>query len=223
MTQISNEKIKSYLESLAKSKEEATKNFETRRVFINITGEDFKQIMKIECEIEILKRGLKKEFLIDNENREILFQLYFYLTGSPQFKGNLDKGILLSGSIGVGKTLILNSFCNIIEAFSQKRITRFNSKRIAPAIIEKEAGFYDKRPLFIDDLGREQKEINDYGTKEQPLIDLFSVRYDLGSWTFATTNFGDETLSSFYGAQIFDRFKEMFNFLYIKGESKREK
>jgi DNA replication protein DnaC len=128
---------------------------------------------------------------------------------------------MLSGSIGTGKTIMINAICKIIESGSNKIITRMHSKKMNEMIKNNEPGFYDMRPLFIDDLGREPKEANDYGNKSEPLIDLISVRYDLGSWTFATTNFKKETLSEFYGAAIVDRFEEIFNTIVIEGSSRR--
>jgi DNA replication protein DnaC len=105
--------------------------------------------------------------------------------------------------------------------FSSKRITKIHSKRVADVLKEHDKGWLDKRPLFIDDLGREPKEVNNYGTKELPIIDLISIRYDFGALTFATTNFDSEKLAEFYGVAIVDRFKEMFNMLVLKGASKR--
>ena len=138
-----------------------------------------------------------------------------YIKGYKEFKGDLNKSILLSGAIGTGKTLMILSVINIIEAGSNKIITKMHAKKMDKMIKSQEKGYYDQRPLFIDDLGREPKEANTYGNKSEPLIDLISVRYDLGAWTFATTNFKDETLTSFYGAAIVDRFNEMFNKLVI--------
>jgi len=194
---------------------------ENAKITIKIAPEDFKEVFVLLAQKEMLKRGLKRDFIIDDENKEIINQLFFYLTNSEKFNGCQHKGILLAGSIGAGKTLIMNVICEIIELFSTKRITKIHSKRVADVLKEHDKGWLDKRPLFIDDLGREPKEVNNYGTKELPIIDLISIRYDFGALTFATTNFDSEKLAEFYGVAIVDRFKEMFNMLVLKGASKR--
>lgn len=210
-----------FIEELKKQKLEAEVLLSSKRIYLNISPADFKEAFVLGCEIEMLKRGIKKPFLVDDRNKEVINQLYYYIKGSDTFKGDLNKSILLSGAIGTGKTVMINSLCNIIEAGSNKVITRMHAKKMDEMIKTNEKGFYDQRPLFIDDLGREPKEANSYGNKSEPLIDLVSVRYDLGAWTFATTNFKKETLSEFYGAAIVDRFNEMFNTLIIIGESRR--
>jgi len=210
-----------FIEELKKKKIEAEVYLASKRIYLKISPEDFKEAFILGCEIEMIKRGIKKPFLVDDENKDVVNQLYFYAVGNTQFKGDLNKSILLSGAIGTGKTLMILSLINIIEAGSNKIITKMHAKKMDEMIKSQEKGFYDNRPLFIDDLGREPKEANTYGNKSEPLIDLISVRYDLGAWTFATTNFNKETLTEFYGAAIVDRFNEMFNNLIITGESRR--
>jgi len=57
----------------------------------------------------------------------------------------------------------------------------------------------------------------------RPVSELLSLRSDVGTTTHGTTNFTLETLSSedFYGAMIGDRLRMMFNFITMKGESRR--
>ena len=76
--------------------------------------------------------------------------------------------------------------------------------------------------MLIDDIGREPKEINTFGTKELPVTDLMSIRYDFGSLTFATTNFNDDILKEFYGEALIDRFHEIFNYIIMTGKSRRK-
>ena len=82
--------------------------------------------------------------------------------------------------------------------------------------------YYKLKPMFIDDIGKETKEVRDYGTIVNPVPDLFSVRYDFGAWTLATCNYKPKELTEFYGETIVDRFKEMFNYLVLTGKSRRQ-
>ena len=89
-----------------------------------------------------------------------------------------------------------------------------------------------KRPLFIDELGREQLEIADFGNKIRPIADLMALRYNNGARTFFTSNFKLSTLSRGrnekgeligYGQYIGERIQEMTNIVEMPGESRREK
>ncbi|KAA6312302.1 hypothetical protein EZS27_036746, partial [termite gut metagenome] len=57
-----------------------------------------------------------------------------------------------------------------------------------------------------------------------PMIELLCERYDTGAWTHGVSNFTLETLSSEnqYGRMTGDRLKSMFNFIELKGESRRK-
>ena len=88
------------------------------------------------------------------------------------------------------------------------------------------------RPLFIDELGREQLEMNAFGNKMRPIADLMALRYNNGARTFFTSNFKIETLSKGrndrgelvgYGKYIGERIQEMTNIVQMPGESRREK
>ena len=88
------------------------------------------------------------------------------------------------------------------------------------------------RPLFIDELGREQLEVNDFGNKLRPVSELMALRYDTGARTFFTSNFKISTLSKGYnekgeligyGQYIGERIQEMANMVELPGDSRREK
>lgn len=213
--------VSKILENLKNEVAESAKIINYKKISVSITAEEYRELFFLLAEKEMLKKSIKREFIIDQKNKEIINQLYNYLICSEKFKGEHRKGILIIGAIGVGKTLILTIICNMIEMLSNKVIERVHSKKIIEAVRTHNLGYFDKRPLFIDDLGREAKEINNYGTKELPLIDLLSIRYDNGSLTFATSNFDFKKLTEFYGLAITDRMKEMFNIIEYTGESKR--
>ena len=89
-----------------------------------------------------------------------------------------------------------------------------------------------RRPLFIDELGREQLEINDFGNRIRPINDLMAARYETGARTFFTSNFRLETLSKGrsengeivgYGKYIGERIQEATNIVNLPGDSRREK
>ncbi len=194
-----------------------------RRFTINISSEDFKELFLLQANKIIISRNIHREFEITDQNKTLINLFWHYLINDDEnFKVDLNKGVMILGKNGVGKTLILKSFCNMINLLSNKKITQIHSKKLPSSILEKESGYYEKRPLFIDDIGKEAKEVNDFGTKILPVADLMALRYDNGSLTFATCNYKFETLTEFYGLTTTDRFKEMFNIFILEGESFRK-
>lgn len=216
------DKINKIITNLQDELTEERNNIKKMRAFVKIDANQFKEIFILNAEIILAKKNQEKTFIIDENNKEVINQLYFYLIGSDRFKGDLYKGIFLSGNIGSGKTLILNSFLKIIEDLSIKVVTKLHSKAIASFLKENGESYLNQRPLFIDDIGKEAKTVNDYGTVKNTIPDLFALRYDFGSWTFATCNYKSDKLTEFYGETIFDRFKEFFNNMELSGNSRRK-
>lgn len=72
------------------------------------------------------------------------------------------------------------------------------------------SSFQDEKLMFIDDLGAERKEVQDYGNVLTPMIDLLEHRYAKRLFTVVTTNLDADQLGEKYGARLRDRFREMF-------------
>ena len=202
---------------------EHVNEFCKRKIVMDVNAKDFAETFKTVAETFFLKHGTKREFLYNADNKKVIEQLYYYFTNNDNFNGEHSKGILIAGKNGVGKTVILKSFFEIIKMLNIRVVRGYHSKELAAKLVDKEVLIDNlKRPLFIDDLGKESLEANNFGTKIQPIADLISLRYDLGSMTFATTNYNFETLTKFYGITTTDRFKEMFNIMELGGESFRK-
>jgi DNA replication protein DnaC len=83
--------------------------------------------------------------------------------------------------------------------------------------------------LFIDELGRESLEINEFGNKIRPIQDLFAYRYEFGSRTFCTSNFSpsalegknDNGVQKGYGKYVRTRMEEMMNIIEMPGDNRR--
>lgn len=219
MTAIS---IKSIIEQSQKSLAVEINERKLKRPYYNLSTDEFKELLILECNRVLVARNCKPDFVIDKINSDIFILLLEYIQGDPK---NMDpsKGIILGGSIGSGKTVLLKGFCNIITSLGDKIITNIHAMKLQSLIQEK--GITTemiKRPLFIDDLGKEEEMVKSFGTNIKPLIELIAMRYDEGSWTFATTNYKTETLMQKYTPHTADRIKEMFNYRILEGGSRRK-
>lgn len=207
------------------------------RIYLNPEEEDFKKLFLVEAQNYIIQNGGKKDFdeniilkevKINGETwnnlKFINLVKYFQAYLARDSKAPLDfmKGIIFCGSYGVGKTLLLTSFVNVFNLISEsKKITKIHSNDIAKFISDDKYDYLTKRPLYIEDIGREAEEINHYGTVYYPLYNLILDRYKERAWTFGCSNFAPDVLRNHYGGYIADRMRVMFNVIEITDKSKR--
>lgn len=215
--------ITDLIASEQKEFEEAKMNLAQKRLSASISPDNYLKLFLIQANKIILSRNIAREFEITKYNKEVINQIYHYLTGNEQkFNGSIYKGIMLVGRNGIGKTLILKAYCEIIRLLNNIIIFQIHSKKLQSVIEKNNIEYFEKRPMFIDDIGKESLQIVDYGTKIMPVADLIALRYDNGALTFTTCNYNMQTLEDFYGKTTTDRFKEMFNIIELGGESFRK-
>lgn len=204
--------------------ERARAEYLKRRLFCaNLKRSDFIDLLSVECSTRLLKRGDNRPFEVDEQNTRVIDQFYYYITGNKElFPGNLDKGIMLQGPIGTGKTILLRGFAGVISKVLDRYFEFYSAFDINKLVVKEGVEKYSKKPLLIDDLGKEQEVVKDFGTDVRPILELFASRYDNGSLTLATTNYNNETFTKKYGQQTVDRFIETFNFIQLTGKSRRK-
>jgi len=158
-------------------------------------------------------------YIVDDENKDAINQLYYFINDSVLFTGDNIKGILMIGAIGGGKTVLMESFIDVFNEVSGKVVICINSKDLID--VQKKYGFdyLHKRPLFIDDIGKEQTTINTFGTVSKPMEDLINDRYKTAGLTFGTSNLKLEDMP--YNKHTIDRMKQMFNVIVLPGNSRR--
>lgn len=147
-----------------------------------------------------------------------------------------NKGILLAGPKGIGKTINLRIFSKMVtnDANQNRRPRLISALEIQEGY--KQAQERDKGAQFIedlvncpeliiDDIGSENQKFNDFGTVRNLISEILFLRYPLFVRglviTHGTTNFNNETLESIYDSRLIDRMKEMFVYQVVKGTSKR--
>lgn len=207
----------------------------TARFNVNLSWDEFLQLFTDSANYTLQKRGCKAQFMVDSNNHHTVEQLWLYMSYNSAFEGNLNKGLMLQGSIGVGKSLLMESYAYLQnrlahrvkapngEAF--KGVLFIHATEVADRIKSAEYGIksYVKQALMIDDIGREPKQIMDFGNVTNPIAELIAARADTAVITHGTTNYNLTSLSSdaFYGAMIGDRIRAMFNFITVGGTSRR--
>lgn len=147
-----------------------------------------------------------------------------------------DKGILLAGPVGCGKTTLLRLFMrNPVQKFgvvsTRTVATAYKNQNPAKDILGLEpylTAHYSGGVLF-DDLGTEPTQVQNFGTTANPMAEVLLARYDEfqagrlpGFYTHMTTNLpvgapsdapGTVSLYGLYGQRVVDRIREMFTMI----------
>lgn len=200
------------------------------RFFNQISWAEYKTIVNIIGNNIVKKNNPTAQFIIDDNNKDVLNQFYYYITGSNDFKGNLHKGIMLVGGFGGGKTTLIRLLSELYGRLNNRVFTFISAIELTEIIKQeydednpqKHISYYEKRPLIIDEVGKENKSVMVYGTLHEPMKDLITMRYNNNAFTLGTTNYSLKTLTSGYGEYLGERLLEMFNFIELKGNSRRK-
>jgi hypothetical protein len=179
-----------------------------------------------------------QKYQIDDDNRGVVSELVKYFIYDPSCKLNLFKGVCLIGGVGTGKSELL------------KQLSRFlNEKKLSTAFafvdmlsVTKEFQVfglkaYDKYmdgDVCFDEIAIRKTFIKSFGTDIQPTDEIIQGRYKrftkrISRPTHFTSNIDlnpeDEAekkaLESTYDVRSIDRLKEMCNFVYLGGDSRR--
>ena len=236
-----NEKISEYFESIHNK----SKPIDMSNIIIPL------EWMKSEF-YKTAKKYLLRErrvFDVDDENRQILDVICKYFANDPSFEeevknGQLQKGIMLVGNCGVGKTSIFD----IIQSIGKKHnipqlwftnistleiTTKFNKESKTNTFSGGESVLenYSKGKVYFDDLGSEP-QVQSYGIKTELIREILEMRYkrfkDFGTKTFCSTNLTIPQLVAKYDKgskdnhkRIEDRIYHMFNVIPLYGKSRR--
>lgn len=170
------------------------------------------------------KQQYGPKFKLHKEDQKIIFKLMIYFIRDDEtcakYGIDLEKGILLNGPVGCGKTslmILMRSFAYPDQRYSIK------STRDVAAEFNQE-GYqvlqrYGKRSESIycfDDLGVENN-MKYFGSECNTIAEILLQRYELrimeGTVTHATTNLNAKELEELYGNRVRSRLREMFNLI----------
>lgn len=198
-----------------------------------------------EAKINVFKTGkeLIPGFNIDPFAKQVYAALHNYFHG---IEGEIDlnKGIALVGKFGVGKTTAMRVFHNYLKIYfpfhsnlfvfstledliSELKCNDWTNKKLTYNLKETPSGglYKDPRHVLINEFGHSYN-IKSYGSDVNELIEAWIMkRYDIfqehRKVVHITSNYGKKDLKEMFSEKLVDRFKEMFHFVELKGESKR--
>lgn len=188
---------------------------------------------------KLFKKYAGEGYIIDKRNEDVIFTVFRYFLQDPEFfKGetvmndepSLNKGLLIFGDYGVGKSLLFEILHNMgRELISQGNSSMWFRMVSANELVQKymsestnkESTFrienYHTGKLYIDDLGFEEKAFG----RTELLGEVLFERHRRKARTFMTTNLDTVQIAQRYGDRIADRLPEMFNIISWNGESFR--
>lgn len=189
------------------------------------------------------------KFFIDPANQPIFILLCLYFSNDIGFismaeslgvkNPGLEKGILLGGMIGVGKTWMMKLFgknqrqvfavktaksiSDTFQTEGEENMEQFIECPRLP-INDSQNFFHSKIGLCIDDIGTEEIK-NHYGNRKNVIGDLIELRYakqNTGLLLHLTTNLTMLQVKEFYGDRVGSRLRETMNIIELKGEDRRK-
>lgn len=187
----------------------------------------------------IEKKGVElygKKFKILETDHQIIYKLIAYFLKDEQacyrFNIDLEKGILLSGPIGSGKTSLMTLMKHLTPTehkFIVKpcRDISFEFIQDGYEVIHR----YSKGKLqqlnpkiyCFDDLGLENN-LKYYGNECNVMAEILLSRYDLfisrRIQTHITTNLSASEIESHYGNRVRSRMRELFNLIAYDNKTK---
>lgn len=150
-------------------------------------------------------------------------------------KISLKKGFYIFGDLGCGKSTFMSLLAEFKKMNNDSTFRFMTVSEVCQAY--KQSGSIDRftfnedgiqcKPATycFDELGREPKVVDNYGTKMDVISQVLQDRYVLwqskGVITHLITNLDFEELGNRYGEFIKERIVEMCNVIEFKGESKR--
>lgn len=189
------------------------------------------------------------KFGVDEINEKVFEMLCHYFSEDPDFitlaqaRGvktpSMNKGILLFGGFGTGKTWLMRLFqqnrrqvyhmmpasylAGLFGTDGSEAYASYQEKHKNP-VNDANSFFQPYSGLCIDDLGTEEVAVH-YGNRKNVIAELLETRYSKGNtgvFLHATTNLTYAQMQEFYGGRVISRLHEMFNFIELTGKDRRK-
>lgn len=184
----------------------------------------------------------KKDLILTEKSIPIYIAVMQYFSKNPEFEKtavtenvpSLDKGLLLIGGYGCGKTSMMRALQKIGRMIYDKNGSTIMWFRIISCngLVNEYEGLenakdkesfikkYVSGEVYFDDFGTENIASN-FG-KRNLLKDILEERYMKGNKCHLTSNLSLDEIAEKYGGRVYDRMQEMFNIIVWEGESFRK-
>jgi len=182
------------------------------------------------------KKKYHNNFKIAQEDLPTIYKLLIYAIKDQkrvlELGIDLNKGIMLSGPIGCGKTSLMHLIKPFIHPKNEYKIktTRHISFEFAKSGYDILAQYTHKvnnqnrlAGYCFDDLGAEQ-QIKHFGNDCNVMAEILITRYEEfisnGSITHITTNLSASEIEKAYGNRVRSRLRQMFNLISFNTNTK---
>jgi DNA replication protein DnaC len=170
--------------------------------------------------------GKHGNFINNPSQSKYISALSYFLSNDLRFETELNfsfqKGLLITGDSGVGKTETLKAVKNnpikplqIVSTVWVTQVIKTSGDIVLP----------DDKIVVLDDVGCEPIPIKHYGTDIRWFADLIESRY-IGQTDYSnliiTTNLDGDQIEQLYGYRIRSRVRQMFNIISVVGEDIRK-
>lgn len=185
--------------------------------------------------IRIIREMYGDKYTTNDQIKTLLTNMTKYFICDPSCQLDLEKGILLYGGVGTGKTTLFRIFKRLADALDIKEgyNRAFAVEKTNHIVLdvrerpnEVNISKYFNGNICFDDLGQEASDAKVYGNTVSVMGDILFNRYDRfqnnGILTHATTNLSEKELADKYGERIHSRAVEMFNWIQFDGKDLRK-
>lgn len=179
------------------------------------------------------KETFSKSFILNPKDYPLIFKLmiYFYQDQyhAEKYDIDLQKGLLLTGPIGCGKTSLMTLIQQL--SFPAPKYQLVSSRQVAlqfmesgHAAIKHYSSVTSRSPqvFCFDDLGTETT-VKYFGNNTNVMAEIMLLRYDLFVQSripvHVTTSLSASGIEKMYGSQVRSRMREMFNLLPFSGDA----
>jgi DNA replication protein DnaC len=164
-----------------------------------------------------------KVFKLDENNKPKIALCFDWVIGNVDI--GLNKGLLLRGDVGTGKSAIMKACRKLCEKLYTGIYTRYATADEISRLFKDSSEDSDRklnnlltaRILFIDDIGYEALKVFDH----YPIMEVIRDRYDKKRITCITTNMSMEEMAERYNKSFEDKISEMCFIIKFEGNSKR--
>ena len=184
------------------------------------------------------KKGIElygNHFKILESDYPIIYKLIAYFLKDEvtchQYNIDINKGILLSGPVGCGKTTLMNLMKTLTSTehkfyIKPCRDISFEFIQDGYEIIQKYSKgklYPDPKTICFDDLGTE-KNLKYYGNECNVMAEIILSRYDIfiskKIYTHITTNLSASEIETAYGNRVRSRLRNMLNLIAFDKSTK---